>query len=312
MKHKIFLMFLGFILIGTVLAQAETGVRVKANVLPMKATMGDEITLLLRVETPEGFVVFAPSAKSRVEPFELKGITALPPIQKETQSVQAFKLTLTAFDLGELTIPPLVLNFKDTSSRVGSIASDPVKIKIVSAANHPKEKDDIRPIKGPISFDLSVIKSIILGVIALLLSALLAVKIILRRHGRLPLDPESLKPAHERVLLELKRLNEKNFLSAGKTKEHYSELSDILRRYLERRFSVEALEYTTSEILKALKAKDLDTDVGKKMKEVLDQADLVKFAKFSPPRLVADALEKDLIQVVDSTKVVETQKEAKK
>ena len=303
---------LGFILIGAGLVWADGAVRVKTTASPLKATMGDEITLLLRVETPEGFAVSPPSAKSRVEPFELKSIVALPVIKKDAQAIQVFKLTLAAFDLGELTIPPIVLNFKTTSGRMDSVVSDPVKIKIIPTANHPKDKDDIRPIKDPVSFGRAMIKSVILGVIVLLVSGLLVVKIILRRRHRSPLDPESLKPAHERVLLELKRLNDKNFLSAGKTKEHYSELSDILRRYIERRFSVEALEFTTSEILKALKIKDLDKSVAEKMKEVLDQADLVKFAKFSPTRVVAETLEKELIQVVDSTKIVEIPKETKK
>ena len=116
------------------------------------------------------------------------------------------------------------------------------------------------------------------------------------------MDLESLKPAHERAALELERLKNKEFLEAGKIKEFYSELADILRRYLERGFQVETLELTTLELVKILKEKNFGAEILQRVKHVLENSDLVKFAKFIPPRTLADELMAEVARIVELTK----------
>ena len=122
---------------------------------------------------------------------------------------------------------------------------------------------------------------------------------------------ESLLPAHERAFLELKKLREKKFLEVAKIKEYYSELSDILRRYLDRRFGFQTLELTTFEILNLLKEKNFERNVLEKAKLLFENSDLVKFAKYSPFGSLAAQLEVELIQVVETTKPVEEVKKEK-
>jgi hypothetical protein len=65
-------------------------------------------------------------------------------------------------------------------------------------------------------------------------------------------------------------------------KEYHIEVSEILRTYVERRFSVPALEMTTREVAEGLQAARVDADIKERLQRFLDRCDLVKFAKVRP------------------------------
>jgi hypothetical protein len=83
--------------------------------------------------------------------------------------------------------------------------------------------------------------------------------------------------------MELEKLRVKKLWQAGKMKEYHTELTDILRKYIEDRFRLMAMESTTSEILDDLQEK---TGISKECRDILGKilsmADLVKFAKYAP------------------------------
>lgn len=90
-------------------------------------------------------------------------------------------------------------------------------------------------------------------------------------------------PAHVVALKALEDLNEKKLWQAGQFKLFHTELTDILRRYIENRYHAPAMESTTEEILEEL----LELTMTQKssfnnLKDVLQMADLVKFAKYEP------------------------------
>jgi len=94
---------------------------------------------------------------------------------------------------------------------------------------------------------------------------------------------EKLLPAHVVALKALEELGEKKLWQAGQFKVFHTELTDILRRYIEDRYHAPAMESTTDEILEEL----LELTMSQKssynnLKEVLQMADLVKFAKYEP------------------------------
>src|SRR5690606_8174161 len=98
--------------------------------------------------------------------------------------------------------------------------------------------------------------------------------------------PETIKPTapprppHELALEQLALLSAQKLWQNGKTKAYYSELTNILREYIEARFGVTAMEQTTEEIIMAMKRlPDFDTEKINAIRRVLFLADLVKFAK---------------------------------
>lgn len=65
-------------------------------------------------------------------------------------------------------------------------------------------------------------------------------------------------------------------------KEFYAALTEIVRRYLERRFGVPATRLTSAELQRHLRQAEVDRGVALRLRELLERADLVKFAKITP------------------------------
>lgn len=147
------------------------------------------------------------------------------------------------------------------------------------------------------SFDISPIKTIIkepvqwsdyrpyvlglLGLAALFIGYLLYQK-YQARSEELPKEViEVIIPAHKIALDKLHDLDEKKLWQSD-IKGYQSELTYIVREYLENRYDIPALESTTDEIVADIKKKDLDATLIGEMKNILQVADLVKFAKSKP------------------------------
>ena len=92
-----------------------------------------------------------------------------------------------------------------------------------------------------------------------------------------------LLPAHVTALKALEELNDKKLWQAGQYKLFHTELTDILRRYIEERYEVAAMECTTDQILEELRELTMTQKSSyNNLREVLQMADLVKFAKYEP------------------------------
>ena len=89
-------------------------------------------------------------------------------------------------------------------------------------------------------------------------------------------------PPYEEAIQALNAIKESHIWENGNDKEYYSRLTDVLRRYIFRRFAIYAVEMTSSEIISALKANEETREVHELIKAVFDIADLVKFAKVRP------------------------------
>jgi len=74
----------------------------------------------------------------------------------------------------------------------------------------------------------------------------------------------------------------RNLIEKGEIKLFYSEVSEIIRRYIEGRYYVPALEETSTEILQELKNQDLTGHAASMIKSLLELSDLAKFAKYKP------------------------------
>ncbi|NIJ43833.1 LPXTG-motif cell wall-anchored protein [Wenyingzhuangia heitensis] len=113
-------------------------------------------------------------------------------------------------------------------------------------------------------------------------------------------------PPYIAATKELKQLEEKELWQNNQIKEYYSELTDIVRKYIGDELFVQALETTTEELMDLLKGENkqqklgLDKDILEKLEGLLSQADFVKFAKQKP-------LERDIKgHKYDAEAVIET------
>ena len=146
--------------------------------------------------------------------------------------------------------------------------------------------EDIRPLKGPAElWDWwSFLGWVLLTVIAAALLFFLIRFWRSRSKREKPSVPEGPpKPPHEIALEALFRLEQSDLLKKREIKLFYSELSEILRRYLGARFGVDTLDRTTWEIHQLLREVGVSLTVSDSARDILEEADLVKFAKYFPP-----------------------------
>lgn len=117
-----------------------------------------------------------------------------------------------------------------------------------------------------------------------------------------PVDPELLRPAHEVALEKLDKIREEKLYVKGLDKQYQTELTDVVREYLARRFDVSSQEMTSDEILAEMKPllqeqKELYTLLDR----MLRLADLVKFAKHRPTPDENEASLRSAYRIVQET-----------
>lgn len=88
---------------------------------------------------------------------------------------------------------------------------------------------------------------------------------------------------------KLEALKRKDLVKAGDYKSFYTELGDILRRYIEDAHEIPALESTTGELRRSFKQRGLHSELAHPLIYILEEADMVKFAKFAPSESAANA-----------------------
>jgi hypothetical protein len=95
------------------------------------------------------------------------------------------------------------------------------------------------------------------------------------------LEVEFLRPAEEVALEKLDLIKEQKIWQQGYVKEYYTQLTDVIREYIARRYGVSSIEQTSDETLRALHPLLNDRkDLYEQLRNMLTTADLVKFAKW--------------------------------
>ena len=218
-------------------------------------------------------------------------------------------LTLTSFKDSLFSIEPLFV-----TSGEDTFWTDPMALNVIQ----PFEVDsslaitDIKDIeKAPIWW-WGIIRWILLalGILLLIDLGFWLWKWYEKNHqpAEETIDPELLRPADEVALEKLDEIKAAKIWKDGKVKEYQTELTDVVREYIGRRFDVHSTEKTSDETLREMKPL-IDKDLFARLKSMLQLADLVKFAKW---HTTPDENEQALMTAYDfvnETKVVEEVKE---
>ena len=95
-----------------------------------------------------------------------------------------------------------------------------------------------------------------------------------------PVEP--LRPAEEVALEKLDIIREQKIWQTGQVKEYYTQLTDVVREYIARRFDVSSTEQTSDDTLRAMRPLLKDNrELYEHLRKMLSLADLVKFAKWT-------------------------------
>lgn len=260
-------------------AQSALSTRIDTTLV----TVGDRVDLQVTVEHPVDAAVSWPDSVD-AGPFEVLETRIQPTRGRDGRSVSTATFSLTAFELGELEVPPVEVTVLHADGSEEVLETDRYGVEVVSVG--VDETGDIREIRGPLAVPLSILR--IAAYALLVVLAGVGVYALVRRlrsgddgSGELPRGAPPRLP-HEVALEELARLEASPLLSEGRVKEFHIRVSEILRRYVEGRFGVRALEMTTWEVLGGLQAAGVAEDLRRDIRRFLDQCDLVKFAKARP------------------------------
>lgn len=186
------------------------------------------------------------------------------------------------FDTGWIRIPPLLLVIKN-GDHLDTIYTNDVPIKVLPVMPDSNGLEEIKGIYIQ-PFSAGYYKKYIphaLGVLLALVGLYFWLRQRKSKHVEAPPAPLPPQP-EEWASIALTILAEKKLWQQGEVKEHYTELTGILREYLERRFGIHAMEQTSDEILIQLKKRSLSNELLADTEQLLSIADLIKFAKADP------------------------------
>jgi hypothetical protein len=250
--------------------------------------VGDQTGFTLGLRLPENYFYTWPqlndTLSANVEIVKKSAIDTLS-IENGMMTI-AQKLTITAFDSGYYVIPPVRFDYgAEGSETLTQIETEPYLLNVFSVEVDTTQT--FKPIKGPIEapYTFAEILPWLLLTLAILLIAGLAIYFLVRREKNVPLFSAKPKPKiapHKVALDNLDKLNDQKVWQQGHIKIYHSRLTDIIRIYIEDSFEVRAVEMTTPEILKSIKRTQIIEKDIELLGEMLELADLVKFAKFKP------------------------------
>lgn len=181
---------------------------------------------------------------------------------------------ITSWDSGVYYIAPIKLN--------SSLSTEGLLLNVMSVSTD--QNSEIKDIKEPLDAEYEF-KDFLIWII-LLLTIILIVYLLKKYvfNKKEKVEKKIIKkivPAHITALKELNNIEKKELWQSGKIKQYHSGISEILRKYMEHRFKFIALELTTDEILSNIE-NTISREEHVELKQVLQRADLAKFAKSKP------------------------------
>lgn len=259
-------------------------VAISAGVEPETATIGDRIFYIITLKADAGEEVAPQVRLLKPEPFEVINVEVI-----KEGSIAKIVFTLAAFDTGRLKLPVYVYEWPDTEGNPHNLETPELFVEIKSVIPEGSTEPDVDAIESAAEPKLDLMEYLLPAAGGLLFLAALAGVILYVRKQRQPQAPIHKEPPYESAMKNLKRIGRESLYVKGKVKEFFTQISDVLRQYIEDEFGADAMEQTTFEL-----ARNFPPAIGKHKELVirlLQTCDGAKFARAVPsPEEAADVL----------------------
>lgn len=279
--------------------------QVTSEIDTTKIRIGEQINYKINVETDSTALVVFPEGQTFM-PLESVEALKIDTTKRDSKFLLSRIYKLTQFDSGVYTIPRQKIIIGDKPFFTDSLK---IAVNTIEVDTLKQQLYDIKPI-------IEVKKSgsnwwkWLLGILAAVaLVAFLLYWFIWRTKPLTEEEKVALLPPYDRAKLALQKLDESQYLIRAEVKEYYSELTFIIRKYLDEKVYDRALESTTSELIDRLNLLkdgnqvDLSKDTIKNIESILQRADLVKFAKSAPDTALAEMDKTTIDKAIDHVKV---------
>lgn len=295
--------FLSLLLILSVGFQlkAQT-IKVEAHLSKNKILIGDSILLTINVEAPKGTKLEMPFfTDSIVRGIEVIGLPKIDSITEGDKLKVKQYIPISAYDSAVYIINPLPVVVLNKEGRRDTLhtnsltlicdyqyLTDELKAKIDTTQRDKLVK--LKPnIEAPFTFKEFWVRFVekywylwILGLV-LIAAFFYWYKYLKNKEKEKPEVIIPKIPAHTEAYEALDKLADRKLWQSGQVKEFYSELTDILRHYIERRFGIRALEEISTDVVRQIQYRADISENGKNIiSNLLGLADYVKFAKLIP------------------------------
>jgi len=262
--------------------------------------VGDYIKFSIKVEHKNGIRVTPPALTDKLGQLEVIKVN---PVTKG-EGFEQFNYIISGYDSLRAVIPPIPIEyFLGSNSELQTIETNEVVVFIHTLEINPNE--DVKDVKQPIRIELDWIfwLLLILGIlVAFVIAYYLLRKFRKPKESSRRIRTAPQLPSHTIALKALDELNHKKLWQQGKVKKYHSEITEIIRKYFEERYSFNSLEKTTAETMSVLNnlmdnQKMIDLTSG-----FLYNADMVKFAKFQPMPTVNEEMMTQAKEIIEKTK----------
>ncbi len=301
-----------FLLILSVSGTVGTAQQIDVEAFFSRDTVlfGDQLDFTVRVVQPDTLKLHIPVFTDSIA----RGVEIVRPLRADTVRKKDHILEIThryrviVFDTtGAVVAGPVEVSYISHGMKA-TLASRPVMLVVKTLRVDPSKgpRDIKKPYKIPFIYYLfyflfwfMVLQLLAVGVYFLVFHIRRK-----KRKGELPeIVRKPAEPPHVFALRELNSLKEARLWQQGLVKEYYTRLTEILRKYLEYRYELKALEQTTEETLDSLKAAGFnDNRLYGILKDILETGDLVKFAKYEPQPDVNESVLLNAFVFVNDTK----------
>jgi len=286
--------FLGF---------AQSTPKVTSQIDTTFIKIGEQMQFKVTVEADTTASIIFPEGQT-FSPIEMVEALKTDTLEKKDRITLQKIYALTQFDSGSYMLPRQKILINDKT-----FFTDSIKINVNTVAVDTL-KQKMYDIKSLIEVDKSnaeLWKNALWALLGLLILGGLLYWFVIRKKPLTEREKEALLPPYDRALLEFKRLDNSKYLIQDEYKQYYSELTGIVRSYIEEDVHVSALESTTDQLIDKLEllrdAGDLklDNNTIQQFKRILQTADLVKFAKSKPESSIVEEDRKSIEDIVVKT-----------
>lgn len=285
----------------TSFAQAPTFL---ANADTNRMLIGEQIIVTLKAELPKNSKFTWPVYTDTIKGLELVESSDLDTTTAGEKWSLTQKFTITSFDSGYVAFPPMVLHVNDQKVTSSAIAFEVGMPQL-------KADQDLYDIKAPLEPPIDWMPIVLwsLGAIALMAGVAFIVKWLKNRKKVVKLTPEQKLTPYEFALWQIQEIEKEQLWQAGKVKEYYSRITDVLRLYLERQMGINAMESTANEVIQKIQTLGLPIDLNEKSIDLFTVSAMVKFAKKKPDAVLHERSMATVKAFLEQTKPLEESKE---
>ncbi|MEG1634324.1 MAG: LPXTG cell wall anchor domain-containing protein [Rikenellaceae bacterium] len=296
-------------------AVAQDVPHVKAAFSQDSIMIGDQIDLSITIDKDVAQVIVLPEITTAATggKIEVLGDPKIDTLKLDGRKIilQA-KYKITSFESGNYSFRQFPVLYVDKNI-TDTLFTDSLRL-IVNTYQIDTSTYKISDIKArlddPFSLDeleyyIKDIFSSVYTYVGLLVALLIAVAIwYVRRRRRKNVYVRPSEPPHVTAIRDLELIAGKKLWENGRFKEYYTELTDVLRQYLQGRYGVNAKEMTSQEIFDAVAPLDIKGREIEKLKELLLLSDFVKFAKVVPSQDECRTSYDNVYYFVEETKLM--------